>query len=340
MVHMPEILVLFTLPFSEELLGRLRALSSRIKAVIHQARSVEELPAEILPDIEVLYTSRLLPEKEDVPKLRWIQLHTTDVNAIADHPILRSDIQVTTLSGVTAPGMAEFALMAILAFGRRLPLMMEDKARKVWAEGRFERYMPGELRGSTVGIVGYGSVGREIARVSRALGANVLATKRDLKVLEDEGYCQDGLGDPHAELVERLYPPQAIASMASLCDFLVITIPLTTATRGMVGKSVFSKMKTASYLIDLSSGGVVDHGALIEALNEGRVAGAALDVYPVEPLPEGSPLWEMPNVILSPHVAASSPKYYDLAIDCFSENMRRYLSDQPLLNLFQAERGY
>ena len=99
-------------------------------------------------------------------------------------------------------------------------------------------------------------------------------------------------------------------------------------------------MKPSSYLIDLSNGGVMDHGALVEALMEDKIAGAALDVYPVEPLPEGIPLWDMPNVFLSPHVAAISPKYSELAMEFFTENMKRFISDQPLLNLFQAERGY
>lgn len=337
---MDEIYILITLPFPEELLERLQALSSRIKISVHPVWDPEELPAEVIGDIEVLYTSRVIPDLEDVPNLRWIQLHTAGVHRVADHPALRSEVQVTTLSGVSAPGMAEFALMAILSLGRRVLLMMEDKGAKRWAEDRVERFMPIELRGSTVGIIGYGSVGREVARVCHSFGANIVATKRDLKSLEDDDYSLEGLGDPKSELVERLYPPQAIASMASLCDYLVISVPLTSETRGLVGEKVFAMMKPRSFLIDLSSGGVVDHGALIEALNEGRIAGAALDVYPVEPLPEGSPLWEMPTVLLSPHVAGSSLHYYELAIDCFVENMKRYLSEQPLLNLYKADRGY
>jgi len=329
-----------TLPFPEELLEQLKALSSRIQVVVQPVKDVEELSEDLLADVDVLYTSRFIPELEDMPNLRWVQLHNAGINHVADHAILRSKIQVTTLSGVSAPSMAEYALMVILSLGRRLPLMLEDKVAKVWSTERGERFMPKELRDSTVGIVGYGSVGREIARLCRSFGANLLASKRDLRVLDDEGYSLPELGDSKAELVERLYPPQAIASMASLCDFLVISVPLTSKTRGLVNEKVFTEMKPSSYLIDLSNGGVVDHGALVEALTENKIAGAALDVYPIEPLPEGSPLWDMPNVLLSPHVAANSPKYFAMAIDCFAENMKRFLSDQPLLNLFQAERGY
>jgi phosphoglycerate dehydrogenase-like enzyme len=141
-------------------------------------------------------------------------------------------------------------------------------------------------------------------------------------------------------LVNRIYPPEAVASMSGLCDFLVVTVPLTPETRGMIGAKVFKELKEGAFVIDISRGGVVDHGAMIEALQSARLAGAALDVYPVEPLPDSSPLWEMPNVILSPHVAGASPRYYEKAADMFATNLRRYLADQPLLNLYDPDRGY
>jgi phosphoglycerate dehydrogenase-like enzyme len=321
MMTMADIPVMITVPFPDEFLERLQVLSPRLK-------------------IEVLYTSRALPDLEDVPNLKWVQIHFAGVDHVTDHPIMRSDIKVTTLSGVHAPGMAEFALMAMLGLGRHIPALMEDKFAKRWADNRFERYQPRELRGSTVGIVGYGSVGREIARVCTIFGAEVLATKKDLKHLDDSGFQLGEVGDPQAELARRIYPPEALGSMASLCDFLVITLPLTAQTRGVVDEKIFSVMKPTSYLIDLSRGGVVDHGSLLDALREDRLAGAALDVYPVEPLPESSPLWEMPNVILSPHIAGSSSRYLEFAVDLFAENMKRYLADQPLLNLYDADRGY
>lgn len=343
MAHMAELApvsLLIALQFPEHLVDRLRAVSPRLKIHVHPVRSVSEIPTGLLMDIEILYTSKALPEPEAVPNLRWIQFHFAGIDHVADSPLVRSGVTVTTLSGAAVSQMVEFAMMAILGMGRRLPLMMSDKAQKRWAEDRFDRFEPKELRGSTIGIIGYGSVGREIARVCRAMGAKVLATKRDLKHLEDTGYVPDGQGDLNAELVERLYPPQALRSMASLCDFLVVTAPLTPETRGLVDKRVLLSLKPASYLIDLSRGGVVDHGALIEVLNDNRLAGAALDVYPVEPLPESSPLWGMPNVILSPHVAGASKEYFERATDLFVENIHRYLAGQPLLNRYDPQRGY
>ncbi len=340
MASMSDINVLITLPFTEQLVERLRAVVPQVQIHVHPAKKAEDLPEELLPEIEVLYTISALPDPEMAPKLRWIQFHFAGVDHVADHSLLRSGLQVTTLSGAAVPQIAEFALMCILAQSRHLSTMMTDPADVRWGENHFERYQPRELRGSMVGIVGYGSVGREIARLCHAFGASVLATKRDLKRLDDTGYTLNGLGDPEAELPDRLYPPQALPSMVSSCDFIVVTVPLTSQTRGMIDERVFGGMKPTAYLIDVSRGGVVDHGALVEALNENRLAGAALDVYPIEPLPDSSPLWGMPNVILSPHVAGTSEHYYERAADLFAENLHRYHVGRPLLNLYDPDRDY
>jgi phosphoglycerate dehydrogenase-like enzyme len=340
MATMSEINVLITLPFPDSIVERLQAAAPELKIHVHPAKTAEDLPEELIPEIEVLYTMTAIPEPEAVPKLRWIQFHFAGVDHVADHSLLRSEVMVTTLSGAAAPQVAEFVLMCILSQSHHLPIMLSDSVEVRWADDRFKRYRPTELRGSTVGIVGYGSIGREVARLCHSFGASVLAVKRDLKHLDDVDYTLSGVGDPTAEIPDRLYPPQALRSMVSSCDFIVVTVPLTSETQGMVDKRVFQGMKPTAYLVDVSRGGVVDHGALVEALNEKRLAGAALDVYPVEPLPEGSPLWEMPNVILSPHIAGASEHYYERAIEMFAENLQRYHAGRPLLNLFDPDRGY
>jgi phosphoglycerate dehydrogenase-like enzyme len=340
MTSMSDISVLITLPFPDERIKRLEAISPRLRFHVLPARTAAELPQDLLPDIEILYTLRALPEPESVPNLVWIQLHFAGVDHVVDHALLREDVKVTTLSGAAAPQMAEFAVMSMLALGHRLSTMLDDPPEKRWADDRFKRYRPTELRGSTVGIIGYGSIGREIARISHAMGARLLVSKHDLKNLEDRDYMKSGLGDPNGILPERIYPSQALPSLVSECDFIVITVPLTSKTRGLICEKVFDAMKPAAYLIDVSRGGIVDHGALVSALNEGKLAGAALDVYPVEPLPEGSPLWEMPNVILSPHVAGASVRYYARAVELFAENLERYLAGRPLLNVYNPSRGY
>lgn len=336
-----EVNVLVAVNFPDALIERLRAVSPRLNVRAFPARSPEDVPAEVLQDTEVLYTSRMLPEPEQVPELRWIQFHFAGVDHVVDRALLHADeVMVTTLSGAAASQMAEYAMMAILALGRKALDMVEDRQAKRWAEDRYERFSPKDLRDSTVGVLGYGSVGREVARLAKAFGAKVLATKRDLMAPAESDYRLEGLGDPEGDLADRLYPPEATGSMLSECDFAVVTVPLTAQTRGMVNDKILKRMPKGAYLVDVSRGGVVDHGALVEALNEGRLGGAALDVFPVEPLPETSPLWEMPNVLISPHVAGASPRYAEQAVDLFAANLRRYLADQPLLNLYQSERGY
>lgn len=329
-----------TVRFPDALLQRVRSVSPRLRVEVHPASDSAELPGGLLPDVEILYTVRALPDPEAVPNLRWIQFHYAGIDHVAEHPLLRGEVRVTTLSGAAVPQMAEYVMMAMLSLGRRVPRLERDRAEKRWAENRFERFRPMDLRGSTVGIVGYGSVGREVARLCRAFGAEVLATKRDVLHPVDGGYRPDDLGDPRAEVPARLYPPQALPSMAAECDFLVITVPMTPETRGLVGRAVLQKMKPTACLIDVSRGGVVDHNALIEALSEKRLGGAVLDVFPVEPLPASSPLWEMPNVILSPHVAGASGRYFEQAAALFTANLQRYLADQPLFNELDPERGY
>lgn len=337
---MSERNVLVTLPLSDKLIETLQSVAPQLRFHIHPLRAADNLPDDLLPEIEILYTVDTMPQPESMPRLAWIQFHYAGIDHVADHPLLRSGVQITTMSGASAPQMAEFAVMCVLALARRLPLMMVDKGRKHWDESRMKRFRPVDVRGSTVGIVGYGSVAREIARLCHAMGATVLAAKRDLRQLKDLGYMPEGLGDPQAELVERLYPPEAIRSMVSLCDFVVITVPLSPQTQSLIGSKVLESMKPSAFLIDISRGGTVDHEALLAALTEGKLAGAALDVYPEEPLPKNSPLWEMENVILSPHVAGASSRYHERAVELFAINLRRYLAGQPLLNRYDVKRGY
>jgi len=325
--------LLLTVPFPTALIERLQAVSSRLKITSRPASDAEDLPEELLQETEILYTLSALPDIDLVSNLRWIQFHSSGVDQVMGHPLLGSDLMITTMSGVSAPQLAELALMFILTLSHRMLKFIHSTPEEHWASGRLKRYQPQELRGSTVGVVGYGSVGREIARLCQAFGASVLTTKRDLKHLSDDGYSLEGLGDPESEIPARIYPPEALRSMVSLCDFVIITIPLTRKTQGIYDEAVFEAMKPSAFLIDISRGGIVDHGALVEALNLERLAGAALDVYPIEPLPESSPLWEMENVILTPHIGGSSPHYLERAIQLFSMNIQHYLSEAPLLNL-------
>lgn len=336
-----QVEVLVTIPFNEHQISHLREISPRLKINVQPVRKAEEISGESWARAEVLYTDRILPQPEQVPNLRWIQSHYAGLDFAVDTPLMhRPDLMVTTLSGAAAPQMAEYALTMILALGHRLLELEQSQSKADWPKDRWERFRPLELRGSTVGIVGYGSVGREVARLVRAFGAKVLATKQNVMHPEDKGYTIEGLGDPGGDLFDRLYPPQALRSMLKECDFVVVSLPLTHDTRGMIGAAELAAMKPSAYLIYIGRGGVIDQGALINILQERRIAGAALDVFAEEPLPSGNPLWRLNNVFLTPHIAGVSAYYNDRAVDLFSENLRRYLSGAPLLNRFDVEKGY
>jgi len=332
--------VLITEPFGKELVQRVEHISDRLAVQVHPARKADEIPGPILSQVEVLYTSRAVPEPGSAPNLKWVQLHMAGVDRVAGHPLLHAGVKLTTLSGAAAPQMAEYVLMAMLALGHRLPLILEHQARREWPRDRWERFSPFELRGATVGLIGYGSIGREVARVCQALGARVLAVKRDAMRPADDGYAPEGLGDPSGERVARLYPPQAVKRMVAECDYVVVCAPLTDETRGWIGAEVISACKRGAFLIDVSRGGIVVSEAVIAALREGHLQGAALDVFETEPLDAENPLWQAPNLILSPHIAGNSPHYDARAVDLFAENLKRYLAGQPLLNRVDLPSGY
>jgi phosphoglycerate dehydrogenase-like enzyme len=290
---------------------------------------------------EVLYTGRVLPAPEQAPNLRWVQFHFTGIDHAREAPILQKEnLVTTTLSGASATQVAEYILMMLLALGHRMPDLIENQRKAAWPKERWERFTPRELRRSTVGIIGYGSIARQLARLLHATGAQVLATKRDVKHPEDQGYTISGTGDPQGDYVHRLYPAEALRSVARSSDFLVITVPMTPETKSLIDEEVFDVMKETAFIVDTSRGGVIDQEALINALDKKKIAGAALDVFPEEPLPPENPLWKMPNVLITPHISGVSPRYDERAVELFAENLRRYINDEPLLNRVIIERGY
>lgn len=333
--------VLITMPFPEKLISRLNGVSPRLHISVSKAKKAEEIPDDEWEKVEVLYTSRILPAPHQAPNLRWIQFHYAGIDHAVDAPILqREGVIATTLSGGAASQMAEYILMMLLVLGHRLPGLIDSQRQNEWPKDRWERFSPLELRESSVGIIGYGSIGRQVARLLLPFGTQVLAAKRDAMHPEDSGYTPEGQGDPRGDFVRRLYPPQALKSMVKNCDFVVVTVPLTAETRGMVNAEVLAAFKPSAFLIDVSRGSIVDHEALIEALRAKQLAGAALDVFPEEPLSAESPLWAMPNVLITPHIAGNTAFYDERAVNLFAENLDRYISGLPLFNRYRPEVGY
>ncbi len=333
--------VLMTLQYPPEQVARLKALSSRLNITILPAIKPEEIPAEVWARTEVLYTDRVLPTAAQAPNLRFIQFHYAGVDSAADAPILRKpDLIAATLSGAMSAQVAEYSVAMLMALGHHLPTLMANQAKNEWPQDRWERFGPVELRGSTVGLVPYGSISREIARLLVPFDVTILAAKRNAMDPTDRGYMPEGLGDPEGNLFKRLYPIEALKSMFKECDFVVASLPLTPQTRGMIGAAELAAMKPSAYLVDCGRGGVIDQPALIQALQEKRIAGAALDVFPQEPLPGDNPLWKLPNVIITPHIAGISRQYDTHAATMFSENLRRYIDGVAIYNRFDPEKGY
>lgn len=333
--------VLITLALEDQLVERLRSVSPKLNIVVEQANRVDEISKEIWEKTQILYTNRVIPSPELSPDLRWIQFHWAGINHALNAEILsRPGLMVTTLSGAACSQVAEYIVMMILAMGHRFPEMRAAQRRAEWPQDRWLRFSPRELRGSTVGIVGYGSIGRQTARLLQPFGATILAAKRNAMRTTDEGYIMPDTGDPEGDLPMRIYPYQALKTMVRDCDFVVVTAPLTEETKGMIDAEVLQACKPGAYLVHASRPGIVDQEALVIALKSGKLAGAALDVFLEEPLPAESPLWKTPNLMITPHIAGNSPEYDMRAVELFAENLRRFLMGLPLFNLFDRELGY
>jgi phosphoglycerate dehydrogenase-like enzyme len=334
-----RVFVLTQSPMPDPLLDRLRTVSPRLVVEHRAAQTLNELGDAIWPGVEVLYTTMLMPSLEQAPDLRWVQGHFAGVEPFLHHPLFKRAM-LTTTSGIHAPAMAEYVLMMMLAFAHHLPRMIDYQKRSEWPKRRWDLFAPRELRGSTVGIVGYGSIGREVARLARAFGMRVQATKRDVARTGDTGWRLPGIGDATAEHVDRLHPADALHDMLSECDYAVLTVPLTPETHHLIGEPELKRMKPDAAMINVSRGGVIDEAALVEALRAGTIRGAALDVFEQEPLPASSPLWSLPNVILSPHVSGFTFAYDERAMALFAENLRRYVNGEELLNRVDLGKGY
>ena len=200
-----------------------------------------------------------------------------------------------------------------------------------------------DLTGLTVGIVGYGQIGRHVARLSQAFNMRVLASKRNPDRLEVSGMDFPSAGDPTAALPEKIFGPDELPGLLADADFIVSTVPLTAETTGLFGESAFRAMRRDAYFINVSRGGVVDHDALVQALQSGEIRGACLDVLHTDPkpLPPENPLWDLENVLITPHVSGNrNAAYMRRAQDLFIENLKRYLAGESLLNVVTRDKGY
>lgn len=333
--------ILICYPLNEEQLKVLSAISPRIRLSIHSEGEFEDIPTDIIKKAEVMLTSKSVPLPDAAPELRWIQFSYAGIDFIKDHPLFsREDFIATTLSGANATKVAEYALMALLALGHKLPMMIHYQDKKIWPPDRWRRFKAKELRGSTVGLLGYGSIARELARLLQPFDVKILAIKNNLENLSTNGFTPEGTGDPEGIYFDRLYPPEAVHSVIKKSDYVVVSLPLTETTKNIINSREFELMKTDAYLVSLGRGGQVNETALLHALREKQIAGAVLDVFNTEPLPQDNPLWTAPNLVITPHIAGNTDRYNDMVVELFKENLHRYLANEELLNIFHPERGY
>jgi phosphoglycerate dehydrogenase-like enzyme len=312
-----------------------------IELVDRQCASAADIVELVRSGCDILLTF-IVPEEllQAAPQLKWIQLITAGVDHMMKTPAYNSTVRLTTTSGVHSASLGEFTLAMMLMHVHRLHITSRAQIRHQWLPPTEFMKNADTLRGKTVGIVGYGSIGRELARQAKALGMDVVALKRDPKSLRDTGWSPAGVGDPDGRLPRRIYGPDERGALLREADFVVLILPLTSATRHFIGERELSLMKPTAVLINVGRGDLVDESALIHALNEKRIAGAGLDVFEREPLPETSPLWDMESVIMTPHIAGPFKGYFDLTCELFAENLRRYAQGKPLLNEIDRKLGY
>ena len=251
--------------------------------------------------------------------LKWIQSMIAGVNFFLELPSLRREILITSASGIHGPQMSEMAILFMLSLNRSLPKVFNNQKDRIW-----ERW-PGKLLfQKTVGILGVGAIGREIAKKCKAFDMTVL-----------------GVDAVHKDLayVDRFYGPDELLAVMREVDYFISVVPSTPQTQKMLGFEEFSVMKPTAFFINMGRGDTVDEDALIKVLKNGKISGAGLDVFSREPLPENSPLWNMENVIITPHIGGESDIYVDQTLPVIKENLRRYLKGErrDLINFVKRD---
>ena len=290
--------------------------------------SAQRVRAEIV-DADVLMAWMVNEEAfRSARKLQWIHTGMAGLTLILIPPVIDSDVIVSNSKGVHPPIMGEHAMALILAFSRRLHDCMDFQRKAVWARAEIYGRVPSfeGLGGKTLGVLGFGAIGCEVARRARGFDMRVIGFKRDTSRVSD--------------LADVLYAPDELDEHLSEIDYLVLAAPLTDETEHMIGAPQFERMKPTSVLINLARGEIVDQDALIAALENDQIAGAGLDVFVPDPLPDGHPLFTTKNLILTPHVSGTSPEMWRRITDMFIDNIGRFREGRELINQVDKKKGY
>ena len=291
--------------------------------------------------VEVLIAPRAPNDLAKVPNLRWLQLASAGIDGQLADPPWRRGLIVTNASGVYALSMGQYVLAELLHVYERLELRAGLQAARRWPEPAEEDQFTGvPLRDQTLLIVGYGGVGREVARLASAFGMRILAVKYDPHIREDRSYRVPGTGDPDGSIPDRIVGLDGLDDVLPEANVVVLTLPLTDRSRGLIGARQLAAMRRDAWLINVGRGRLTDEAELERVLRAGGIGGAIIDVFGTEPLPADSPFWGLPNVIVTPHVSGGDSTSPHILADLFTQNLRRYAAGEPLINVVDAERQY
>lgn len=276
-----------------------------------------------LADAEIIAGWKKEIAAQKLNKLKWIQAWSAGVNSMPLSVFEEREIQLTSANGVHAYPISETIFALLLGLTRNIHTYVKNQQTRTWHHGGIKL----ELHGKTIGIIGVGAIGKETAKIAKAFGMHVIGIRHS--------------GNP-AEFVDEMHTVEQLNHILPQCDYVVITLPLTSETHGLFGKEQFTLMKQSAFLINIGRGEIIDEDALITALEDRQIAGAGLDVFEHEPLHENSPLWELDNVIITPHTAGSTEHYNNRVIqDIFIPNLKSYLKEEkPAINLVDYAKGY
>lgn len=293
-----------------------------------QFQNYDQVPEEIA-GTDVFIGWSLRPEQfVAAKKLRWIHSPAAAVHQLMYPELIRSNVVVTNSTGIHGPVVAEHAIAVLLALAKRLPQAMQYQAKHEWSQDQLwhTQPRPREVSGSTVLVIGMGGIGREFAARAKAMGMRVLAVR------ENPAKGPDG--------ADAVFSSAQIDDVLPQVDYVLLCTPVTPATTGIMNAARLSKMKPDAYLINVARGPLIDEAALLDALKNRRIAGAALDVFNQEPLPANSPFWALDNILITPHIAAVTERLWDRHYRLIVDNMNRFMAGQPLLNEVDKSRGY
>jgi phosphoglycerate dehydrogenase-like enzyme len=325
---MPKTTLLVVCPPDHYALRSLDQLRGRAEVCISNDQAELE---KFAPAAEVILFSGISATGIDFPKVwslmrsvRWVHSLTAGVEKMLFPALIASPVPVTNARGVFKRSLAEFAVLGILFHTKKVRRLIENQRERRWDE--FHVNFANRL---VMGVLGYGEIGRECALLAKGLGLTVHALRRNLKKTSDP-------------LIDRSFGPADLKQMLEGIDVLLCAAPLTEETHHLISDAQFDAMKRTSIIINVGRGPVIDEAALIRALQQGKIAGASLDVFEQEPLDANSPLWGMQNVLISPHCTdrTENPDWLELSMQLFLENFDRYQKGEPLMNLVDKHAGY